>query len=129
MQFTRIENIYRVIRATSNESNILGVCFNENQTNDNTIQIIDLKFPNINDSTIQTSHNELLDQVINGLNCFNESFQTNYKLSKIYYVPSENGSGLRYQYLIRPLIRHYHEGKEFKKCNIDGDVFYIRILI
>lgn len=74
MQFTRIENIYRVIRATSNESNILGVCFNENQTNDNTIQIIDLKFPNINDSTIQTSHNELLDQVINGLNCFNESF-------------------------------------------------------
>ena len=45
-----------------------------------TTEIIDLKFPNINDSTIQTSHNELLDQVINGLNCFNKSFQTNYKL-------------------------------------------------
>ena len=123
MKFSKIENIYRVIRESNIESNILCVCFDENKTNENTIQIIDLKFPNIKDTKIRTSHTELLDQVLNGLDSVNESFQTNYKLSKIYYVPSEDGSRFRYRNLTHALIRHYHEGKEFKKYNLEANAF------
>lgn len=124
MKFSQIENIYRVIRESNRESNILCVCFNENKTNENTIQIIDLKFPNIEDTKIRTSHTELLDQVLNGLDSVNESFQTNYKLSKIYYVPSDDGSGFIYRNLTHALIRHYHEGKEFKKYSKELKKYY-----
>ena len=45
----------------------------------------------------------------------NEVIGKNYKLSKIYYVPSEDGSCGVYTTLIRSLIKRYHEGKTFKE--------------
>lgn len=114
MRFTKSENIYKITRITGNQDHILGICFNTKTNQENTIQIIDLHFPNIDNSIVRTSHTELLTQVLDGLNCLNQSLQTNYKLSKIYYVPSLDGVGI-YRALIRTLIRHYHEGKEFEE--------------
>jgi hypothetical protein len=45
----------------------------------------------------------------------NGVFGTNYRLSKIYYCPYEKSTPFTYEALIRTLIKHYHEGKEFKE--------------
>ena len=98
---------------TGNRDNILGICFgNKNSTQDN-IEIIEWNFPN--SKNIRTSKIEVLNQVLEGLNSINEVLGTNYTLSKIYYVPSEDSSCFAYRTLIRGLIIHYHEGKEFKE--------------
>ena len=114
MRFTKSENIYKITRITGNQDYILGICFDTKDSQEDTIQIIDLHFPNLDNTKVRTSHTELLTQILDGLNCLNQSLETNYTLSKIYYVPSLNESGI-YRALIRTLIRHYHEGKEFEE--------------
>ena len=84
-------------------------------SNENDIEIIEWDFPNIDSSKIRTSKTEVLNQVLSGLNSINRALGTSYTLSKIYYVPSEDGSYFVYQTLIRNLIKHYYEGKEFKE--------------
>jgi hypothetical protein len=111
MGFTKKDNIYRITRMTGNRDNILGVSFG----NKDSIEVIEWYFPNSDKSIIRTSKEEVLEQVLSGLNSINQSLGTSYQLSKIYYVPSEDGSSLIYQTLIRRLINHYHEGKEFKE--------------
>lgn len=49
------------------------------------------------------------------VNSINGSLETNYQLSKIYSLPSEDRSGLIYQTMIRRLIKDYHNGNEFKE--------------
>lgn len=48
-----------------------------------------------------------------------ESLGTSYKLSKIYFLPSESGAGLVYKVRIARLIKDYHSRNEFK----EGSVF------
>jgi len=62
---------------------------------------------------IITSKELLLKQVISELNNINESLNTNYKLSRIYFSPFDSASSLVYHLLICKLIRHYHDGKKF----------------
>lgn len=113
MRFIKTGNIYIVIRITGNRDNILGISFGNKYNNENNIEVIEWNFPKCDNTTIRTSKTELLNQVLSGLNYINQHLGTNYTLSKIYYVASEDGSCLVYQTLIRSLIRHYYEGKEF----------------
>ena len=115
MKFRKTENIYQIIRVTGNEHHILGIRFDENPNEKNTIQIIDLDFPKIDNTKVRTSHTELLDQVLDGLDSLNRSLQTTYMLSKIYYVPSLDGSSSIYRTLIRALIRRYHNSNKFEE--------------
>ena len=110
MQFTKTENIYKVIRITGSQNNILGVCFSKNNSND--IKVVE--WIKEDDSNKQTSKNQVLEQVTLGLKEINQSLGTNYRLSKIYYLPSESSSDFVYKFLIMKLIRHYHHGNEFK---------------
>ena len=50
-------------------------------------------------SRIRTSKEEVLEQVLSGLQSLNQFFPTNYKLSKIYFSA---------------FIRHYHNLNQFK---------------
>ena len=115
MGFTKKDNIYKITRMMGNRNNILGVSFANKDSIENNIEVIEWNFPNIDNSKIRTSKKEVLDQVLSGLNSINQALGTNYTLSKIYYVPSEDGSSRIYQTLIRSLIKHYYEGKEFKE--------------
>lgn len=118
MAFTKKDNIYKVTRITGNRDNILGVSFDNNDTMNsiqNNIEVVEWDFPNIDNTKIRTSKKEILHQVTSGLNSINEALGTSYKLSKIYYVPAEDGSSQIYHTLIRSLIKHYYEGKEFKE--------------
>ena len=110
MRFSKTNNIYKIIRIIGSQDNILGISFGEDD-----IEVIEWNFNNIDKSRIQTSKEEVLEQVLSGLESVNQSLGTNYKLSKIYYVPLEDGSSLIYQTLIRKLIKHYYERKEFKE--------------
>lgn len=111
MRFTKKKNMYRISRVTGSQDNILGVCFSENNSSD--IEVI--KWNRKDDGKIQTSEDQVLEQVLLGLKEVNQSLGTSYRLSKIYFLPSESASGLVYKVLIARLIRHYHSGNEFKE--------------
>ena len=87
-------------------SGLLGI-------NSNKIEI--LQWPGEKGYKIQTSKEEVLEQVLSGLESVNKSLDTSYKLSKIYFLPSDRASNSVYKLLICKLIRHYHHGKEFKE--------------
>ena len=115
MRFTKKDNIYRIIRITGSQDNILGVVFDDKNRSDNNIEVIEWDFPNIDKSRIRTSKEEVLEQVLSGLEWVNQSLGTNYKLSQIYFSPFDSGTNSVYNFLICTLIRHYHDGKEFKE--------------
>ena len=115
IEFSKKDNIYKIARMTGNRYNILGISFANKASIENNIEIIEWNFPKIDNSKIRTSKKEILDQVLSALNSINQALGTNYTLSKIYYVPSEDGSSKIYQTLIRSLIKYYCENKEFKE--------------
>jgi hypothetical protein len=115
MGFTKKNNICKITRITGNRDNILGISFGNKHSTENNIEIIEWNFSNIGSNKIRTSKTEVLNQVLSGLNSINQSLGTSYILSKIYYVPVEDGSCSVYQTLIKNLIKHYYEGKEFKE--------------
>lgn len=119
MQYIKSGNIYIVTRITGSNDNILGVCFSEND--ENNIDVIEWH-PSIRKGympNFQTSKDEVLEQVLRGLKIMNESLETNYKLSKIYFLPEENGSWSIYEGLVARLIVHYHKGNEFRESSSD----------
>ena len=115
MGFFKKNNIYQITRITGSQDNILGVAFDDKNNSDNNIEVIEWDFSNIDKSRIRTSKEEVLEQVVSGLESVNQSLGTNYKLSKIYFSPFDSGANSVYNLLICKLIRHYHSGNEFKE--------------
>jgi hypothetical protein len=110
MRFSKTNNIYKIIRITGSQDNILGISFGEDD-----IEVIEWNFNNIDKSRIRTSKEEVLKQVLSGLESVNQSLGTNYKLSKIYFSPFDISTNRIYSGLVAALIRHYHNGNEFKE--------------
>lgn len=110
MRFSKTNNIYKIIRITGSQDNILAISFGEDD-----IKVIEWNFNNIDKSRIRTSKKEVLEQVLSGLESVNQSLGTNYKLSKIYFSPFDISTNRIYSGLIAALIRHYHSGNEFKE--------------
>jgi len=122
MQFLKEGEIYKVIRITGSQNNFLGISFSENENSD--LQIIELEVKPIEitkpvlkiiNPPLLTTKEEIKREVLAGLDSINESLGTNYRLSHIYFVPSDSCEDEVYQLLIAMLIRHYHNGKEFKE--------------
>ena len=93
----------------------MGVVFDYENNNDNNIEVIERNFPTINKSKIKTSKEEILQQVITGLEVVNGALGTNYKVSKIYFTLYDSSTCSVYSSLISKLIRHYHAGNEFRE--------------
>ena len=115
MRFSKTNNIYKITRITGSQDNILGVAFDDKNNSNNDIEVIEWDFPNIDKSRIRTSKEEVLKQVLSGLESVNQSLGTNYKLSQIYFLPFDSGTNSVYNLLICKLIRHYHSGNKFKE--------------
>jgi len=115
MGFFKKDNIYTITRITGSQDNILGVAFDDKNKSDNNIEVIEWDFPNIDKSIIRTSKEEVLEQVLSGLESVNRSLGTNYKLSQVSFTPFDRGTNSVYNFLICKLIRHYHSGNEFKE--------------
>ena len=110
MRFSKTDNIYKIIRITGSQDNILGISFGEDD-----VEVIEWNFNNSDKSRIRTSKEEVLKQVLFGLELINKSLGTNYKLSKIYFSPFNIPANRVYSSLIEVLIRHYYSGNEFKE--------------
>ena len=110
MRFSKTDNIYKIIRITSSQDNILGISFGEDD-----VEVIEWNFNNSDRSRIRTSKKEVLEQVLFGLESVNKFLGTNYKLSKIYFSPFDISTNRIYSGLIAALIRHYHSKNEFKE--------------
>ena len=110
MRFSKTDNIYKIIRITGSQDNILGISFGEDD-----VEVIEWNFNNSDRSRIRTSKEEVLEQVLFGLESVNKSLGTNYKLSKIYFSPFDISTNRIYSGLIAALIRHYNSGNEFKE--------------
>jgi len=108
MRFTKSNDVYKVIRITGAQDNILGVCFSDKECE---IELIawDAK----RGAKIRSSGDEVLEQVLSGLKWINESLGENYFLSKIYFLPSDSSSNSVYELLIKKLISHFDSGNEF----------------
>lgn len=52
MRFSKTDNIYKIIRITGSQDNILGVAFDDKNKSDNNIEVIEWDFPNIDKSRI-----------------------------------------------------------------------------
>lgn len=109
MRFTKKNDIYTVIRITGGQDNILGICFTQKYNESLKIIEWDLK----NTETINTSKSEIELQVISGLKLVNQYLNTNYRVSKIYYVPVDSPRNFIYEFLIQELIKHLHSGQVF----------------
>jgi len=109
MGFFKKDNLYRVTRITGSQDNILDISFADKDSSENNIEVIEWDFPNVDKRRIQTSKEEVLNQVLSGLEWVNPSLETNYQLSKIYYLPADRPSNSVYNLLIR------HDHKEFEK--------------
>ena len=110
MRFSKTKDIYKIIRITGSQDNILGISFGEND-----LEIIEWSFNRTNTNKVRTSKDEVLKQVLSGLESVNHSLGTNYKLSKIYFSPCDSSTNQVYSGLIGALVRHYHSGNEFKE--------------
>ena len=110
-KFTKTNEIYKIVRITGGYDNILGVCFT--QKDNEPLEIIewDLK----NTETIKTSRSEIQSQVISGLRLVNQDLNTNYRVSKTYYVSIDNPSNSVYEFLIQELIKHLHSDQVFEE--------------
>lgn len=115
MRFSKSNNVYKIIRITGSQDNILGISFSECTLSRNEIEVIEWDFPNIDRRSVRTSKNEVLNQVLSGLKSINESLRTDYKLSKIYFDPFNSPSHQVYVGLTSALIRHYHNRQKFEE--------------
>ena len=116
IDFVKKNDIYKIIRITGNQNNILGIVFNTKSTTTNQIEVTEWDFPELEiPNQTRTSKQEVLNQVLIGLKNVNESLGTNYKFSKIYFVPYDLSKGGIYSRLTATLVRHYHHGHEFKE--------------
>ena len=108
MKFTQTNDIYKIIRITG--MTIFQESVLRNKENE-PLEIIeqDLK----NTETIQTSKSQ--PQVLSDLRLVNQYLNTNYRLSKIYYVPVANPSNSVYEFLIQEFIKHLHSGQVFEE--------------
>lgn len=115
MKFSKTGNIYKIVRITGSQDNILGISFVEKNSIGDNIEVIEWNFPKSDKSRIRTSKKDVLEQVLSGLESVNQSLGTNYKLSQIYFSPFDISSNRIYSGLIATLIRHYHNGDKFKE--------------
>ena len=111
MRFLKDKNgTYITTFISGPQHNILGVCFDDFDLNETKV----LELPVKEGAKKYTSKEQVLGQVLAGLKEVNESQNTSYKLSKIYFLPSDRPTYSIYRLLICKIVRRYHAKKEFK---------------
>lgn len=103
---------FRIFSHPITQDSCLGISFGEDDVE---VEVIEWNFKKIDKRRTRTSKEEVLKQVLFGLESVNKSLGMNYKLSKIYFSPFDIPVNHVYSGLISVLIKHYHSGNEFKE--------------
>jgi len=91
MRYSKQGNMYRVSRITGSQDNILGIVFSDNNAAEkdaskNYGEKIELvEWDTKEGAAIKCSGEQVLEQVLSGLNKANEDLGKNYRISKIQY--------------------------------------------
>ena len=120
MRHSRTGNSYFVIRFPGNDNHFYGLTFTSKNVRPEEIQVIRIPAPELESSPyrkVLTSKEEVLKQTLAGLNEFNRTRGTTYKLSQIYYVPYDNPGVNTYKMLSFGLVKNYHYGTEFTEVD------------
>ena len=83
MGFTKKNNIYKITRMKGNHDSFLGVSFAKNT--EQNLEVIEVQIRNSKKKKNQPSKDEILKQVLTGLESVNQSLGTSYKLLQISY--------------------------------------------
>ena len=120
MGFRKKDNIYIITHMTGNRDNFLGISFAENIEGNPEIEqnpeVIEIQNSRAKKYNKPIPKDELLKQVLNGLEVANQYLGTNYKLSHIYYDEYSDGPIFKYPGLARELIFRYHSGDKFNEA-------------
>lgn len=108
MIFVREGDIYKVARLTSAQDNLLGIGFAATNV---PVQVVEWEYDH--ESPRLTSSAEVLQQVMKGLNEINGQLGQNYRLSKIYFLPTESAANLVYKFLTMELIKRVDRKEPF----------------
>ena len=103
--------VYCCHRCTGATINGLGICFGE----ENTMEVIEWPKLKWQHGEIPVSKELVLSAVKSRLPVLNEAYGTDYKISKIYFQPSDSPSESSYSLLTSQIIRRFIEGGEFKE--------------
>ena len=113
MKFIKDKDVYKVARITGVQDNILGVSFRESEAD---IKVIEWDAKK--DTIRKTSSEEVLVQVLDGLKETNEELGKDYKLSIIYFLPTDSASNSVYKFLIAQIVKRVDSKAEFIKRRI-----------
>lgn len=111
MMFSKTNDIYKITRMIGSQNNLLGISFTE--VDNEPIEIIEWNIES--EESIKTSKSEVKSQVLARLRKVNGSLKTNYRVSKIYFVPQDNSRNSVYDFLIQNLVKHLHSGQVFRE--------------
>ena len=103
--------VYCCLRCTGATINTLGICFGE----DNIMEVVEWPRATLQHGKIPASKELVLPGVKSRLPVLNEMYGTDYKISKIYFQPSESPSKSEYFLLAGYIISGCIEGGEFKE--------------
>jgi hypothetical protein len=124
IDFFEKDDIYIITQIIENRNNnILGISFADEKSERNTIEVHERNLRQYHNSPIQTSREEILDQVLWGIEIVNQFLGTDYNISKIYYILGQDDSEKIYKNLIIMLVLHYHGGNKFKEITDFDDLY------
>ena len=95
MQFVKDGDIYKIARMTSSQDNILGVTFASEET---TVEVEEWAVKK--NAKIKSTSEQVLEQVLSGLELVNKNLSKKYYISKVYFLPSDSASNSVYKFLI-----------------------------
>jgi len=109
MRFSKDGELYRVVRITGAQDNIIGVVLS-----DEACITEAFAYPSSSgsarDSVVRTTVSEILGQVKGGLDLANAELKNEYFIGKVFYIPHERPSRSVYKMMIHELIRRIDRG-------------------
>ena len=108
MQFILDNGVYKISRITGPTHNFLGIRLGDNS---NSVEVSAL--PVKQGEAQRVEKNDVLKQVLAGLQDINSELAKGYSVSEVFFVPSDTPSSSVYKLLTIELIKRIDEGGDF----------------
>lgn len=113
MQFLYDGDYYKVVKISGPKHNLLGIALGDASTLD--VFPLPIKAGEI----ARIDEQDLVAQVLSGIDEINNELGCNYSLGKIQYVPSDTPSKSVYRELVQEVLRRAHQGGDFVRLDVN----------
>ncbi|HLD16722.1 MAG TPA: hypothetical protein VJB02_03305 [Coxiellaceae bacterium] len=111
MQFIQEKNTYKAVKITGPKHHFLGLSFKKDDVTNDNIEMV--KLPVQFNEKNHIYADSIKEQVMGGVKEINGRLNTNYKVEKIYYIPSDSPDKKAYKELAEEIILRLHKGGIF----------------